>query len=186
MLNIVNDIVDISKIEAGQMELTITESNINDQIEYLYNFFKLEVERKGIRFSFKNSMPLNEANVNTDREKIYAILTNLLKNALKFTSEGSIEFGYDIVPMTDGNNTDNYLSLRFFVKDTGIGIPKDKQEVIFERFAQAHISDKQAFQGAGLGLSISKAYVEMLGGKIWVESEEGKGSIFYFTIPYTA
>ena len=74
--------------------------------------------------------------------------------------------------------------LEFFVKDTGIGIPKDRQEAIFERFVQADIGDKRAFQGAGLGLSISKAYVEMLGGKIWVESEEGKGSTFYFTIPY--
>ena len=75
--------------------------------------------------------------------------------------------------------------LEFYVKDTGIGIPKDRQEAVFERFIQADITDKMARQGAGLGLSITKAYVEMLGGKIWVESEEGIGSTFYFTLPYT-
>jgi hypothetical protein len=183
MLNIINDIVDISKIESGQMEISISESNVNEQIEYVYSFFKHEVEKKNLQFSFKNRLPFKEAVNKTDHEKIYAILTNLVKNAIKFTSEGSIEFGYDLV------ETDNYPSLRqyqFFVKDTGIGIPQDRQEVIFERFAQADISDKQAYQGAGLGLSIAKAYVEMLGGKIWVESEPGKGSIFYFTIPCDA
>ena len=75
--------------------------------------------------------------------------------------------------------------LQFYVKDTGIGIPKNRQEAIFERFIQADITDMQARQGAGLGLSIAKAYVEMIGGKIWVESEAGIGSTFYFTLPYT-
>ncbi len=178
MLNIINDIIDISKIESGQVENSISETNINDQIEYMYSFFKPEVERKNLQFSFKNSLPAKESIINTDREKIFAILTNLVKNAAKFTEEGSIEFGYNLV------ETDNYPSLQFFVKDTGIGIPKNKQEVIFERFAQADVFDTKALQGAGLGLSISKAYVEILGGKIWVESEEGKGSVFYFTIPY--
>ncbi|MCX6223254.1 MAG: PAS domain S-box protein [Bacteroidia bacterium] len=180
MLNIINDIIDISKIESGLMDVVITETNINENIELIYNFFKPEVEKKRIQLFYKNALPLNEAIIQTDREKIYAILTNLVKNAIKFTSEGSIEFGYNIV------GTDNYLSPRqyqFYVKDTGIGIPKDKQEVVFERFIQSDISDKQTLQGAGLGLSISKAYVEMLGGKIWAESEPGKGSIFYFTIP---
>jgi signal transduction histidine kinase len=74
--------------------------------------------------------------------------------------------------------------LEFYIKDTGIGVPKDRLVAIFDRFIQADISGKMAYQGAGLGLSISKAYVELLGGKIWVESEEGKGSIFYFTLPY--
>lgn len=78
------------------------------------------------------------------------------------------------------------MFLQFYVKDTGMGIPKERQNAVFERFIQADISDKMALQGAGLGLSISKAYVEMLGGKIWVESEPGNGTIFYFTIPYTS
>ncbi len=104
-----------------------------------------------------------------------------MKNAIKYTKKGYIEFGY----------TQNKNTLVFYIKDSGIGIPFNRQEVIFERFIQADIEDKMAYQGAGLGLSISKAYVEMLGGKIWVESEEENlpaskkgGSTFYFTIPY--
>ncbi len=184
MLNIINDIVDISKIEAGLMEVNLKESNINDQIEYIYTFFKSEVENKGMRLFFKNSLPAKEAIIETDREKIYAILTNLVKNAIKYTSEGSIEFGYTLVDTLHATSLQGHSSLQFFVKDTGIGIPKNRQEAIFERFIQADIEDTKAQQGAGLGLSITKAYVEMLGGKIWVNSNEGIGSTFYFTIPY--
>ena len=174
MLNIINDIVDISKIEAGLMHVEIKESNINEQIEYIYTLFKPEVEAKGMQFFFKNTLPLKEAFIKTDREKVFAIFTNLVKNAIKYTNEGSIEFGYE--------KKGDYLE--FYIKDTGIGIPKDRQEAIFERFIQADIMDKMAREGAGLGLSITKAYIEMLGGKIWVESEEGIGSTFYFTLPY--
>ncbi len=96
-----------------------------------------------------------------------------MKNAIKFTDAGAVEFGY----------TRKGEEIEFYVKDTGVGIPKEKQETIFERFIQADISDKMARQGAGLGLAISRAYVAMLGGKIWLESEEGRGSTFYFTLP---
>ncbi len=178
MLNIINDIVDISKIESNQMEVFISRTNINEQVEYIYNFFKPEVASKGISLNYKNGLSINNAFVKTDREKIYAILTNLVKNAIKFCDKGMIELGYTTT-LNDKSEV-----LEFFVKDTGIGIQKDKQRVIFDRFIQADISDKRTFQGAGLGLSISKAYVEMLGGKIWVESEVGIGSTFYFTIPY--
>jgi len=190
MLNIINDIVDISKIEAGLMDIRIKESNINEQIDYIYKFFKPEVEAKGIKFLSQKGLSDEEAIIKTDREKIFAILTNLVKNAIKYSFGGTIEFGYSRI------ETQNFVSLQhpgilqqptflqFYIKDNGIGIPKDRQEAIFERFIQADIGDKQAFQGAGLGLSITKAYVEMLDGKIWVESEEGKGSTFYFTIPY--
>ena len=174
MLNIINDLVDISKIESGQMNVNITESNINEQIEYIYTFFKPEVEQKGIQFYFKNALPSKEAVIETDREKVFAILTNLVKNAIKFTDQGLIEFGYEV---------DNPTELQFFVKDTGIGIPKEMQETIFERFIQVEIGNKRAYQGAGLGLAITKNYVEMLGGRIWVESEKGKGSQFFFTLP---
>ncbi len=177
MLNIINDIIDISKIESGLMKANFKESNINEQIEYIYTFFKPEVEAKGLKFSFKMTLTAREAHLVTDREKLYAILTNLVKNAVKFTAEGSIEFGYSFIHDPD--------SLLFYVKDTGIGIPKERQHAIFERFVQADISDKMAKQGAGLGLAISKSFVEMLGGKIWVESEVGVGSTFYFTVPYT-
>lgn len=183
MLNIINNIVDISKIEAGLMEVTMKDTNINEQIEYTYTFFKPEVEAKGVRLTFKTGLPDKAAIIQTDREKVYAILTNLVKNAIKYTREGSIELGYDVVGSRQAS------ALQFYVKDTGIGIPEDRQSAIFERFIQADIDDRMAYQGAGLGLAITKAYVEMLGGKIWVEScPEGKagshGSCFYFTLPY--
>jgi len=184
MLNIINDIVDISKIEAGLMKMDIKESNVNEQIEYIYTFFKPEVEAKGMQLFFKNILPAKEATIKTDREKLFAILTNLVKNAIKYTKEGSIEFGYVLKMRGESVDQSQNDELEFYVKDTGIGIPKDRQEAIFERFIQADISDEMAMQGAGLGLSITKAYIEMLGGKIWVESEEGMGSIFYFTLPY--
>jgi len=174
MLNIINDIVSISKIESGQMEVHMQESNINEQIEYIYTFFKPKIEGKGMQISFKNMLPSSEAILKTDSEKVYSILTNLVKNAIKYTEKGSIEIGY----------IQKDKCLEFYVKDTGIGIPKDRQKAIFERFIQAEIVDKMARQGAGLGLSISKAYIEILGGKIWVESAEGKGSTFYFTLPH--
>jgi signal transduction histidine kinase/CheY-like chemotaxis protein len=175
MLNIINDIVDISKIEAGLMNIDICESDINEMIEFIYSFFKPELEAKKIKFILRNYLPVSDSIIYTDREKTYAILTNLVKNAVKYTEEGTIELGCF--------RKGNYIE--FYVKDTGIGIPKDRQEAIFERFIQADISDKMARQGAGLGLSISKAYIEMLGGKIRVESEEGQGSKFYFTLPLT-
>lgn len=175
MLNIINDIINISKIESGLMEVNMSESNINEQIEYIYTFFKPEIENKGMQFLFKNPLPFSKAIIKTDREKLFAILTNLVKNAIKYSEKGSIELGYD--------KKDEYL--KFYVKDSGIGIDSTRQKAIFERFIQADITDKHAYQGAGLGLSISKAYVEMLGGKLWAESEIGIGSTFYFTIPYT-
>ncbi|MGM0573007.1 MAG: ATP-binding protein, partial [Bacteroidota bacterium] len=148
------------------------------QIEYVYTFFKPEAETKGIKLSFENPLPAKEAIIKTDREKLYAILANLVNNALKYTEKGSIELGYETL------DTRGRAYLRFYIKDTGIGIPEDRQGAIFDRFIQADIADRMAYQGAGLGLAISKSYVEMLGGDIWVESEEGKGSTFYFTIPY--
>ncbi len=179
LLNIISEIIDISKIEAGQIGVHLQEININDKIENTYNLFKLDAENKGLNLSFKNSLPDNELIIITDKHLLYSILTNLIKNAIKYTDKGSVEFGYEIV-----ENMHDLPILRFYVKDTGIGIPKDRQDAIFERFIQADIADVQARQGAGLGLSIAKAYVEILGGRIWVENEPGQGSIFYFTLPY--
>ncbi|MFO7874212.1 MAG: PAS domain S-box protein [Bacteroidales bacterium] len=178
MLNIINNIVDMARIEAGVMDIDLVETNINEQLEYIDRFFKPQVEAKDLQLNLITKLPDNWPNAITDREKLIAILTNLVKNALKYTKKGSIELGCEIV------DTHGRAYLRFYIKDTGIGISKDRQEAIFERFVQADIEDKEAYQGAGLGLAISKAYVEMLGGQIWVESVEGKGSTFYFTIPY--
>ncbi|WP_228520919.1 CHASE domain-containing protein [Flavobacterium sp. HJJ] len=173
LLNIINDIVDISKIEAGQMNAVFSATNIDELLQYIHTFFKPETQEKGVLLLLKTPLDGDETIIRTDREKLYAILINLVKNAIKFTIKGIIEFGY----------TEKDDHIEFFVKDTGIGIPKDRHNAIFERFIQADFNDKMARQGAGLGLSIAKAYVELLGGKIWVESEPEKGSIFYFTIP---
>jgi signal transduction histidine kinase len=174
MLNIINDLIDISKIESGLMGINISETNINEQIDFIYTFFKPEIESKEMQIFECKGLPESEAVINTDREKVYAILTNLVKNAIKYTDTGSIDFGYQL----------KNSFIEYYVKDTGIGIPQEELNSVFDRFVQTGISEKREIQGAGLGLSISKGYVEMLGGKIWVESEVGKGSIFYFTIPY--
>jgi signal transduction histidine kinase len=183
LLNIINDLIDISKVESGQMEIYISETNVNEQIEYICTFFKPEVERKGMQIFFQHSLPEKEVVIKTDREKVYAILTNLVKNAIKYSDKGIIELGYNIKP---ANSTGSPTELVFFVKDTGIGISKEKLETIFNRFVQADLTNKRTVQGAGLGLAIAKAYVKMLGGKIGVESEPGKGSTFYFTLPYNS
>jgi len=177
MLNIINNIVDISKVEAGLMHVDLKETNINRQIEYVFAFFKNEASNKNLELKLHDLLPNDEVIVNIDREKLYAILTNLVKNAIKYTNEGCIEVGYRKTSTAP-------IELEFFVKDTGIGISKNRMKAIFERFIQADIEDREAIQGAGLGLAISKAYVGMLGGKIWVDSIYKKGSTFYFTIPY--
>jgi signal transduction histidine kinase len=179
MLNIINEIIDISKIESGQMDIQLSRANINEKIEHVFKLLNPEAEIKNISLSFENGLSFYNAYIQTDGDKLYAILTNLVKNAIKYTNKGSIKFGYNIVE-THGRAS----LLQFFVKDTGIGIPPHRQEAIFDRFVQADIADLEARQGAGLGLSITKYYVEMLGGRIWLESEHQKGSTFYFTLPF--
>ncbi len=173
MLNIINDLINISKIESGQMDVHLSETNINEQLNFLYNFFKLEAKQKRLKLTVNYPVKDEQSNIVTDKEKVYAILTNLIKNALKFTKSGTIDFGYQVAEN----------KLIFYIKDTGIGIPLHKQKTIFERFVQASTGMSSVYEGAGLGLAISKAYVEMLGGEIWIESEQGKGTCFYFTLP---
>ncbi len=174
LYNIINEIIDISKIESGQMEVHTEETNINEQIKLAYSLLKPDAELKGLTLTYNNSWSANEAMIHTDSAKLYSILTNLLKNAIKFTDMGSVEVGY----------TRKGEYLEFYVRDTGVGIPENRLEAIFERFVQADIAVLKARQGAGLGLSIAKAFVEMLGGDIRVNSEVGKGSVFYFTLPH--
>ena len=187
MLNLINDLINISQVEAGQVELLLSDVNINEQIEKLYGIFKPEAEKKGVLLLYKNALAKQEAIINTDQEKLYIVLINLIKNAIKYTNKGTIEVGYTLKKDTEPVITEQGRSVEveFYVKDTGIGIPVKRQQAIFDRFVQADIEDKNALEGAGLGLSISKAYVEMIGGKIGVESSEMEGSRFYFTIPYT-
>ncbi len=182
MLNTVNDIIDISKIESGQMTVTFSDINVNEQMKFVYNFFKPEMKQKGLDIVLNTGLPEDKSIISTDKEKFYGIMTNLIKNAVKFTQEGSIELGY---AQKDG-------FLEFYVKDTGTGIPQDQYELVFRRFIQGSTSLTRNYEGSGLGLAISKAYVEMLGGKIWLESKangaDGKeketGTTFFFTLPY--
>ena len=177
LVNTVNDIIDISKIETGSVEVSISEVNINEQLEYFYSFFTPEATKKGIQLKLNNDLAEQNVIIKTDLEKFNSVFMNLMKNAIKFTEEGLIELG------CNSKIKQGFNELEFYVKDTGIGIPADRIDAIFERFVQADIEDKDALQGSGLGLAISKAYVEMLGGRIWVESELDKGTTFYFTLP---
>jgi PAS domain S-box-containing protein len=184
MLNIINDIISISKVESGQLEIYLSTVNLNEQMVDLFNFFKEETDQKKLQFSYRNGLSSKESTINTDVEKVVAVLTNLVKNAIKFTKAGSIEFGY----VRKGS------CLEFFVKDTGVGVPVGQRDLIFERFRQGSELLTRNYEGAGLGLAISKAYVKILGGEIRVESNqeqlmpqgliENSGSTFYFTIPY--
>jgi CheY-like chemotaxis protein len=139
----------------------------------VYQFFKPEADSKSLRFLWVDEDSDPKRIIITDKEKFFAILSNLIKNAIKFTNSGFIEMGYAI----------KQNEYEFFVKDSGIGIANDKLEIIFERFVQADLSISRPYEGAGLGLAIAKEYVEMLGGRIWVESQPGAGSQFYFTVP---
>lgn len=174
MLNIINDLIDISKIEAGETTLRIRKTNVNKMLHELHLFFMPEGSNKNICIDFHCDFTENESFIETDSTKLNQVLTNLIKNALKFTEEGSINFGYN----------QKGSMLEFFVSDTGPGISPDQKELIFERFRQSSLNLTRKYEGAGLGLAISKAYVELLGGSIWIESELGKGSTFYFELPY--
>jgi hypothetical protein len=174
LLSTINDIIDISKIESGQSIVSISETDVNKILHQLFRFFKPEAEEKGLGFQINELLPENNTKVHTDGYKLESVLVNLIKNALKFTRSGSIGFGCHI----DGS------MIRFTISDTGVGIPPNRKGSIFERFIQAETSHSRQFEGSGLGLSISKAYVEMLGGEINVKSELGKGSEFAFTIHY--
>ena len=181
LLNIINELIEISKIESGTMGINMSETNVNDQTQFVFNFFKPEAERKGLFLTVKNSLSGSKAIICTDCEKLYAILTNLVKNAIKFTNAGTIEVGYKCI---ESNSLSSTSELLFFVKDTGIGISPELKEIIFERFRQGSESLNKRFEGIGLGLAISKAYVEMLGGRIWIDTDSEVGSVFNFTIPY--
>lgn len=174
LLSIINDLLDISKIESGQMHISLRKVDVHQLIDYLFNFFEPEAYKKKI--SLIKHIPDSQEKliITTDQEKLTAILTNLIKNALKYCHKGYVEFGYGV----------NSHFIEFFVKDTGIGISSDKIHLIFERFMRENMEIAMKYEGAGLGLAISKAYVEMLGGNIWAESEKDKGSCFYFTLPH--
>jgi len=174
MLNLINDLIDISRIEAGETKLQITPTPVNKVLRDLHAFFMPAINQKKLQFHSTFGLPDTESIIETDNGKLAQILTNLLQNALKFTRTGAIDFGY----------TRQGSTLEFYVTDTGIGIPDQMQEKIFDRFRQVDNTLTRNHEGSGLGLSITKAYVTILGGTITVKSREGTGSTFNFTLPY--
>jgi PAS domain S-box-containing protein len=178
LLALINDILDISKIEAGQMNIIENEGDLEELITDVFNTFKTlwcDSGKSKINFRYSYGLSAEESMIVTDFGRVRQVLTNLVGNAFKFTKEGSI---------TIGCQRKNHKFIQFNVTDTGIGISPEKQSLIFDRFRQAEETHSQLFGGTGLGLSISKGIVELLDGSIWIESEPGKGSSFYFTIPY--
>ncbi len=175
LLSIINDIVDIANIESGQVRLNIASMNINEALNNLSEQYFYKSKEPAIPVSFHPGLTDEEAVVRTDRTKLIQVLSNLINNALKFTKDGKIDFGYTLVK--------NFIE--FYVRDTGIGIPAEHLNKIFDRFYQVDGAGSRQYGGTGLGLSICKAYVELLGGTIRVESEVGKGTSFLFTVPYT-
>lgn len=173
LLDTVNDIIDVSKIDSGQMEMSKTQVHIKEEVIYQYEFFKHEAVNKGIELNLHFDNCDNDTNIITDKVKLNSIISNLIKNAIKYTDKGSIDIFC--------SRRDAYHTIK--IKDTGIGIPANKLNSVFDRFTQVDSNDIHARQGSGLGLSISKAYVEALGGSISVESESGIGSSFTFTLP---
>ena len=174
MLTTINDMISISKIEKRKMRVSNSETNLNEVIEYIYSLSKQEVEEKGIKLLHEQGLPLNKAIVHTDQNKIIAILINLLKTVIKFTETGSIKFGY-----VKGGS-----SLIFFIKNTDIGINNEQKDIVNKKSRRVSAKLILNYSGYGLGLSFTKAYVELLGGKIWVESDLSMGLSAYFTIPY--
>ena len=178
LLRIINDILDISKIESNQMQIRMTEGSLKDMMDDLFEYYRINSlgeNKKEIVFTLQYEVEDKYNYILTDFVRVRQVLTNLLNNSIKFTHGGRIEFG---CTLTD----DNFI--QFYVADTGIGIPEDKLEKIFERFRQLDISISRKYEGTGLGLSISKGILALLEGDIWVESKLNEGSIFYFTIPY--
>lgn len=169
----INEIVEIAMIQSGLIKLKEEESDVGRLAEELVERFKPQAKIKGLEFTLKNTLTVADSRIAVDIDKLSSVLNILINNAIKFTLSGSIELSL----------RKNIDCLEFSVKDTGIGVPEDKDQAIFECFMQADVSNTRKFEGVGLGLSIAKAYVEMLGGCIWFESKTGAGSTFYFTIP---
>ena len=173
MLRIINDLIDISIIEAGEIKVKKEPTSVNSIMNELFTFYKYSTQKSDVKIILKNELNMEDSIINADKGRVSQILSNLIDNALKVTISGQIIFGYTKKPNV----------FEFYVKDTGPGISPDMLKIIFERFRQIEDTKGKFLEGTGLGLPISKALVESHGGKIWVESIPGKGSIFYFTIP---
>ena len=179
LLHLIDDIVDLSKLEAGEMKIVENEVSMDNLMHNISTQFEAyTVNKEKQHIEFRLGVPENNRNqyIFTDEFRVQQILSNLLSNAFKYTDEGYIEFGYKI---DEGSK-----EVLFYVKDTGTGISDQDQKLIFKRFQQGRRPSRKVISGTGLGLAISKGLTELLGGKIWLESELGSGSCFYFTIPW--
>ncbi|HLP72006.1 MAG TPA: PAS domain S-box protein [Bacteroidales bacterium] len=173
LLSIVNDVIEISNVEAGRLKAATAEVSLRNLLNDLHQQFRPMAAEKNLQLTVDIPVKGEVSHISTDSTKLIQILSNLLNNAFKFTDTGNITFGYTV----------KEPDIEFFVSDTGIGIEPFEQPRIFERFYQVDSTVTRMHEGTGIGLSISKAYVELLGGKIWLRSAPGRGSIFYFTIP---
>jgi len=181
LMNLIDDIIDISKIEVKQLKVFNSVFDLHELFnELLINFesyIKTKSTKSDLKLKYNKANSTNSLFINTDIDRLKQVIKNLIDNAIKFTEKGSVEFGYQVK-----KNGPNKVLL-IFVKDTGIGIPKQKQNIIFESFTQASDSDIKIYGGTGLGLAISKRIVELLGGKIWLESVKDMGSSFFVSFP---
>jgi len=180
LMNLINDIVDLAKIESGQITISVTECDVDLIMLECYSAIQETQKKKdktGIKIRLNNKIKENKMIVRTDPLRVRQVITNLLDNALKFTDEGYIELGY---------KKTNENRIKFYVKDTGIGIKKEELASIFDRFRQSDYGHTRKYGGSGLGLTICRNLITLLGGEIWAESSPGKGSIFYFTLPLVA
>lgn len=178
LLDMMDEIFNIALIESGITKMYKEECQVNEMISSLIAFFNMEKEmsaKENVAFRVKKPAKDNAFAIYTDPRKLRQTLYNLIENALKYTNEGFIEVGYDF-------KEDSMVE--FFVKDTGLGFPQEKLDVIFKSFRQVDDSNTRTFGGIGLGLTLSQKYVEMMGGRMWATSVPGNGSTFYFTLPY--
>lgn len=178
LTNIIEDIIMISKIETRQMEMFETEFSLNETLQEIYNKHKSKlasINKDYLEFIISTALNEEKSKIKLDKHKLIRILNDLISNAIKFTIKGKIRVGYKLKDES---------TLLFYVSDTGIGIPEDKLEVIFESFRQTQLGLSREYQGIGLGLTISKNFVDLLGGKMWIESKIDKGTTVYFTVPY--
>lgn len=177
LLNLIDNLLDISQIEAGQMSLTFSNCKINQMLDDLYANFSVLKEKQGkssVSLRVRKHIEDTNFSINCDNFRLQQIIMNLVGNALKFTSQGYVEFGY----IVDYHNS----KIKFYVKDSGIGIPDDKMEIIFDRFGKVEHKGEERQKGTGLGLAISKNLAELLGGKLYVKSKYGEGSTFYLEL----
>ena len=177
LLSLLNDILDFSKIEAGQMLMESNDFSLPSTLDNIISMMTFTAEEKGLELTLQCDSLALPAVVKGDELRLRQILVNLIGNSIKFTEKGSVTL--KVIPK---NREDNQVGLHFMVIDTGIGIPAEKQETIFSSFSQVDSSTTRKFGGTGLGLTISKQLVEMMGGRIWCESAEGQGAQFHFTV----